>query len=101
MSQRRAAAREERRMDLASSASPATLSRADAATGAAAERPEDLHTFLERWEREYPNEIVHVEKPIDARFEVTALITKLERQQKFPVVICHHVTANGRRLDFP
>jgi 2,5-furandicarboxylate decarboxylase 1 len=88
-------------MDLASRVSPAGESRPDAANGAAPTRPEDLHTFLERWEREHPEEIAHVEKPIDARFEVRALITKLERQQKFPIVICHHVVSNGRRLDYP
>src|SRR5438105_849325 len=96
-----AARLKERFMDLASRVSPAAESRLDAANGAAATRPEDLHTFLERWEREHPEEIAHVEKPIDARFEVTALITKLERQQKFPVVICHHVVSNGRRLEYP
>jgi UbiD family decarboxylase len=51
----------------------------------------DLHSFLEEYERAFPDEVIHVEQEISSRHEVTALVTHLEKQRKFPVLIFHRV----------
>ena len=42
----------------------------------------DLHSFLQEYERDFPAEVVHIEKEVDARYEITALVSKLEKQKK-------------------
>jgi hypothetical protein len=44
----------------------------------------DLHTFVQEYERAYPNEVVHIQKPINGKWEITALTMKLEREKRFP-----------------
>ena len=62
----------------------------------------DLPSFLSEFEKEYPDEIVHIEKVIDSRWEATALIEKLEKMRKTPIVIFHKVkTAEGSFSEFP
>lgn len=61
----------------------------------------DLHQFIEAYERNFPDEVVHIERPINAAFEVTALVSKLEKEKRFPVVICHKVVSNGHVLEMP
>ena len=41
----------------------------------------DLHSFLEQYERPYPEEVIHVEEPLRAEWEITALAMKLEKAQ--------------------
>ena len=50
----------------------------------------DLRTFLEFWEKTHPQEIVHVDRPISTKWEVTALQTKLERMGRFPILVMEH-----------
>ncbi len=38
----------------------------------------DLHSFIEQYEKQYPDEVMHIEKPIKAEWELTALAMKLE-----------------------
>ncbi len=62
----------------------------------------DLESFLLTYEKEYPDEVVHVEKKIDSRWEATALVEKLEKLKKFPIVILHRVrTAEGKYSELP
>ena len=61
----------------------------------------DLHTFLDQYERDFPDEVVHIEEPLDAAWEITALATKMEKAKRFPVIICHNVMVEGRRMDMP
>jgi len=61
---------------------PAERVAAASATG----RPQDLHTFLEEYQRDYPDEIVRVHEPIKADWEITALATKLGKAKKFPLL---------------
>src|SRR4051812_20631683 len=61
----------------------------------------DLHRFLEGYERDFPNEVVHVETPIDAEFELTALAAKLEKEKRFPLLIFHDVRIDGERSEMP
>src|SRR5215470_10154405 len=61
----------------------------------------DLHGFLAQYERAYPEEVIHIEKPLRAEWENTALAMKLEKAQRFPVLICHNVTIDGKRAEMP
>lgn len=61
----------------------------------------DLHTFLEQYERDYPDEVLHIEQRINAEWELTALATKLEKAKRFPVLICHNVMIDGVRAEMP
>ncbi len=48
----------------------------------------DLRQFLVSLERESPEDVVRVKRPVDpARFELTALLVHLERQARFPVLL--------------
>ena len=61
----------------------------------------DLHSFLEQYERAYPQEVVHVEEPLCAEWEITALAMKLEKAQRFPILVCHNVIVDGERAELP
>ncbi len=53
--------------------------------------PKDLRSFLTFLEENYPEHIYHVKQEVDPVFEVTALLAKLEREKRFPVVIFDNV----------
>jgi 2,5-furandicarboxylate decarboxylase 1 len=55
----------------------------------------DLHSFLEEYEQAFPDEVIHVEQEISSRHEVTALVTHLEKQRKFPILIFHRVMTSA------
>ena len=62
----------------------------------------DLRGFLSQYEKDFPDEVVHVEKAIDSKWEVTALVEKLETQKKFPIVVLHRVkTPEGKISELP
>ncbi len=61
----------------------------------------DLHSFIEKYEREFPNEVLHIEKPLKAEWEITALAMQLEKDHRFPILICHNVTVNGQKCEMP
>jgi UbiD family decarboxylase len=61
----------------------------------------DLHQFLEQYEAAYPQEVLHIHEPLRAEWEVTALAMKLEKAQRFPILVCHNVIIDGKRSDFP
>src|SRR6266702_8764185 len=61
----------------------------------------DLHSFLEQYEAAYPQEVVHVEEPLRAEWEITALAMKLEKAQRFPILVCHNVVIDGKRAELP
>ena len=61
----------------------------------------DLHQFLELYEAAYPAEVVHIEEPLQADWEITALAIKLEKAQRFPILVCHNVIVDGRRAELP
>ena len=45
----------------------------------------DLRSFLADVERLYPEELITIEREVDLRFEISALLVKLDRAHKFPV----------------
>ena len=61
----------------------------------------DLHTFLAQYERDFPDEVIHIEQPINAAWELTALAAKLERDKRFPLLVCHNVVVDGERAELP
>jgi len=61
----------------------------------------DLHQFIELYEAAYPQEIIHVEEPLQADWEITALAMKLEKAQRFPILVCHNVVIDGKRAELP
>src|SRR5919201_1756633 len=56
----------------------------------------DLRGFLDFLCRNHPQDVTYVDREVDPRFEVTALLAKLEQQGRFPVVIFRH--ARGSHL---
>ena len=61
----------------------------------------DLHQFLDLYEAAHPEEVVHIEEPLRADWEITALAMKLEKAQRFPILVCHNVIVDGRRAELP
>ncbi len=53
--------------------------------------PLDLRSFLRQLEVEAPDQIVRVTREVDPRFEVTAVLARLEKERQFPVVIFEKV----------
>jgi 2,5-furandicarboxylate decarboxylase 1 len=53
--------------------------------------PKDLRTFIAELETKSPENIVRVKKPISPRYEISALLTHLENQKRFPLLFCEHV----------
>lgn len=60
-----------------------------------------LHSFLDAYEREFPDEVQHIGAPVDVKFQVTAIISELERQKRFPTLIFHAPLVDGRRSEIP
>ncbi len=61
----------------------------------------DLHSYLDQYEKDYPDEVVHIEEPLNAAWEITALATKFEKAKRFPVLVCHNVIVDGQRMEMP
>ena len=40
----------------------------------------DLHQFVEQYETAYPQEVLHIEEPLRAEWEITALAMKFKDQ---------------------
>ena len=48
----------------------------------------DLRSFLTNLERDHPEQLVRIKRPVDvARFELTALLAQLEAQGKYPALL--------------
>jgi UbiD family decarboxylase len=53
--------------------------------------PKDLRSFIAELETLHPEEVARVTKPIAPRYEITALLTQLEKQKRFPLLLCENV----------
>lgn len=51
----------------------------------------DLHSYLTFLEENYPEHVYHVTREVNPEFEVTAIIAKLEKEKRFPVVVFHNI----------
>src|ERR671927_1009539 len=56
----------------------------------------DLRGFLDFLCQHHPDQVMHVEREVDPRFEATALLARLEQQGRYPVVIFRNV--RGSRM---
>lgn len=64
--------------------------------------PNDLRTYLESLERDNPQAVLRIDKPLKAAYEITALQRKLDARKKFPVIIVERpVLDNGQESPFP
>ena len=57
--------------------------------------PKDLRSFIAQLEKESPNDVARITKPISPRYEISALLTHLENQKKFPLLFCENVAGYG------
>src|SRR6202040_2577135 len=54
-----------------------------------------LRGFLSMVEARYPDELLRILRPVDTRFDMTAVVFELERAGKSPVVIFENPAADG------
>ena len=57
--------------------------------------PKDLREFLKEVEIEEPDQVLRVTREVDPHFEVTAILAKLEKERKFPIVIFEKVKGSA------
>ncbi|MDP2601423.1 MAG: UbiD family decarboxylase, partial [Deltaproteobacteria bacterium] len=53
--------------------------------------PKDLRGFITDLEIKAPEEIARVAQPISPRYEITALLTQMEKRKQFPLLFCEKV----------
>jgi UbiD family decarboxylase len=51
----------------------------------------DLRSFIADLESKHPEEVARVTKSISPRYEITALLTRLEKSKRFPLLFCEKV----------
>ena len=51
----------------------------------------DLHSYLAFIEENCPEHIYHVTREVNPEFEATAIIAKLEKEKRFPIVVFHNI----------
>jgi UbiD family decarboxylase len=51
----------------------------------------DLRTFLSEYEKKNPRDFCRVKKSVDPRYEVAAILTKLEEMRKLPILFYENV----------
>ncbi|MBI4489328.1 MAG: UbiD family decarboxylase [Deltaproteobacteria bacterium] len=62
----------------------------------------DLRSFLEEVRQRYPEELVRIEHSVDLRFEISAVLVKLDRARKFPIVLFNKPqNVSGKPSAFP
>ncbi len=53
--------------------------------------PKDLRSFIAELESKHPEEVARVSNAISPRYEITALLTQLEKAKRFPLLFCEKV----------
>src|SRR5437763_16788686 len=71
------------------------------ASSASAPFGSDLHGFIEQYERAYPDEVLHIEEPLSAEWEISALAMTLAKAHRFPLLVFHNVIVDGQRSSMP
>ncbi len=49
--------------------------------------PESLGQFIAAYEALRPDDVVRITKPINSKFEITAIAKHFEEQNKFPLIV--------------
>jgi 2,5-furandicarboxylate decarboxylase 1 len=61
-----------------------------------------LHSFLDDIQQHHPEHLLAVDHAIDPRFEVSALLVKLDQAHKFPIVLFNKIkNVHGKLSRFP
>lgn len=53
--------------------------------------PKDLRFFLDKVQRELPEDFITIKKEIDPKFEITAIQQKLENENRYPLLLFENV----------
>ncbi len=62
----------------------------------------DLHSFLKEYEAKYPEDIIHIDKEVNANQELTAIVERFEALDKYPLLVFDKViTAEGKLSKYP
>lgn len=61
----------------------------------------DLHYFLSQYEETNPDEVVHIDREVSAKHQVTAIASQLEKENRFPILVFHNVVNDRGRSPFP
>jgi len=56
---------------------------------------QDLREFLTKYESEFPGVILRINNEIDSKFEPTALIKELDKNNKYPIVIFENISGSS------
>lgn len=51
----------------------------------------ELRSYIEKVRQESPDEVLTIGKEVDPRFEITALVAKLEQERRFPILVFENV----------
>ena len=63
--------------------------------------PRDLRHFLQVYERDHPEDVVTIEKPISLKHEIGILVDLLDRERKFPLLrIKKPILCNGEPSEY-
>src|SRR5919108_159103 len=57
--------------------------------------PKDLRSFIAEVEANSPEDIARVKKSLSPRYEISAVLTHLERRKRFPLLFCENVEGNS------
>ncbi|MBI2848914.1 MAG: UbiD family decarboxylase [Chloroflexi bacterium] len=57
----------------------------------------DFRSLLKEYEEKFPEEFIRVKKPVDPQYEVTAIVRKLAREHRYPVLFFE----NMRGSEYP
>jgi 2,5-furandicarboxylate decarboxylase 1 len=60
-----------------------------------AELGTDLQSYIAFLEKNYPDEVLRVTKEVDPRFEATAILWRLEKERRFPLVIFENIKGSS------
>ncbi len=62
----------------------------------------DLRSYLRDYEASHPEQVLRIKKDISSNQEVTALVMKLNKEEKYPVIIAENITTcAGNKSSFP
>ena len=66
------------------------------------QRAKDLRSFLTEVKERHPEELITIDREADLRFEISALLVKLDRAHKFPITLFTHLRdVEGKPCAFP
>jgi 2,5-furandicarboxylate decarboxylase 1 len=58
----------------------------------------DLRSFLAQVEKNLPSELRHVSRPVDSVFELTAVLRRLQAENRYPAVLFHKIKDRKLRV---